>query len=43
LRAEYRALMHEEMASLGDEDVETLVRAIDVLDKLIERLQDREA
>ena len=43
LRAEYRALMHEEMATLGDGDVETLARAIDVLDELIERLEVREA
>ncbi|HWC86683.1 MAG TPA: MarR family transcriptional regulator [Solirubrobacteraceae bacterium] len=42
LRAEYRALMHEEMVTLGDEDVETLARAIDVLDVLIERLELRE-
>lgn len=42
LRAEYRALMHEEMGALGDEDVETLARAIDVLDELIRRLQERE-
>lgn len=42
LRAEYRALMHEEMASLGDDDVETLARAIDVLDELIQRLEVRE-
>jgi DNA-binding MarR family transcriptional regulator len=42
LRAEYRALMHEEMATLGDEEVETLARAIDVLDVLIERLELRE-
>jgi DNA-binding MarR family transcriptional regulator len=43
LLAQYRALMHEEMASLGDEDVETLARAIDVLDTLIERLDRRGA
>jgi DNA-binding MarR family transcriptional regulator len=42
LRGEYRALVHEEMATLDDEDVETLARAIDVLDELIERLEDRE-
>lgn len=42
LRAEYRALMQEEMATLGDADVETLARAIDVLDELIRRLQERE-
>ena len=42
LRAEYRALVHEEMATLDDDDVETLARAIDVLDELIERLEDRD-
>jgi DNA-binding MarR family transcriptional regulator len=41
MRAEYRALLHEEMATLGDEDVETLARAIDVLDELIARLGER--
>jgi DNA-binding MarR family transcriptional regulator len=38
LRAEYRALLHEEMASLEDEEVETLAAAVVVLDKLIGRL-----
>ncbi len=42
LRGESRALVHEEMATLDDDDVETLARAIDVLDELIDRLQDRE-
>jgi DNA-binding MarR family transcriptional regulator len=42
LRAEYRALLHEEMATLPDEDVCTLVRAIEVLDGLIERLEEQE-
>jgi len=42
VRAEYRALVHEEMAALDDDDIETLARAIDVLDELIGRLQDRE-
>jgi DNA-binding MarR family transcriptional regulator len=42
LRAEYRALVHEEMAALPDADVETLARAIDVLDELIARLAERE-
>jgi len=42
LRAEYRALVHEEMAALADADVETLARAIDVLDELIARLQERD-
>jgi DNA-binding MarR family transcriptional regulator len=41
LRGEYRALVHEEMATLDDGDVETLARAIDVLDELIDRLEDR--
>src|SRR5690242_1870181 len=35
VRAEYRALLHEEMASLDDEEVETLAAAVDVLDRLI--------
>jgi DNA-binding MarR family transcriptional regulator len=38
LRAEYRALIHEEMATLPDEDLCTLARAIEILDGLIERL-----
>lgn len=42
LRAEYRALLHEEMATLDGEDVAVLARAIDILDTLIERLQERE-
>ncbi len=40
LRAEYRALLHEEMATLGDRDVQALARAIDILDELIDRLMD---
>src|ERR1700739_2674988 len=39
LRAEYRALFHEEMGTLREEDVETLARAIEILDGLIERLR----
>ena len=42
LSAEYRAMVHEEMAALPDADVETLARAIDVLDELIARLAERE-
>jgi DNA-binding MarR family transcriptional regulator len=38
LRAEYRALLHEEMASLEDSEVETLAAAVSILDKLIDRL-----
>lgn len=40
LRAEYRALVHEEMATLDDADVETLARAIDILDRVIGRLRE---
>jgi DNA-binding MarR family transcriptional regulator len=42
LRAEYRALLHEEMASLEDAEVETLAAAVAILDKLIDRLKERE-
>jgi DNA-binding MarR family transcriptional regulator len=42
LRAEYRALLHEELATLPHGDVRTLARAIDVLDRLIMRLTERE-
>src|ERR1700761_547870 len=38
LRAEYRALLHEEFALLEDSEVETLAAAVGILDKLIERL-----
>ena len=43
LRAEYRALLHEEMASLDDGEVATLASAVEILDKLIARLIEREA
>jgi DNA-binding MarR family transcriptional regulator len=43
LRAEYRALLHDDMATLDDHDVETLARAIDILDGLIGRLEERVA
>jgi DNA-binding MarR family transcriptional regulator len=42
LRAEYRALLHEEMVSLDDSEVETLAAAVAILDKLIDRLKERE-
>jgi len=42
IRAEYRALLHEDMAILPDADVETLARAVEILDDLIERLEERE-
>jgi DNA-binding MarR family transcriptional regulator len=41
LRAEYRALLHEEMAGLDDGDVETLAHAVQILDQLIEKLSGR--
>ena len=43
LRAEYRALLHEEMATLGNRDVATLARAVEILDRLIERIGERDA
>lgn len=43
IRAQYRALVHEEMATLGDDEVETLARATEILDGLIERLKERGA
>jgi DNA-binding MarR family transcriptional regulator len=39
LRREYHALLHEEMASLDDADVDVLSRAIEILDHLIGRLR----
>jgi DNA-binding MarR family transcriptional regulator len=41
LRAEYRALLHEEMAELDDDQVGTLAAAVQILDALIERLGER--
>jgi DNA-binding MarR family transcriptional regulator len=43
LRAEYRALLHEEMATLDDREVDTLAGAIAILDRLIGRLSEPEA
>jgi DNA-binding MarR family transcriptional regulator len=42
LRAEYRALLHEEMASLSDEEVAILARATQVIEHLITSLEERE-
>lgn len=42
LRSEYRALLHEEMATLPDSDVAALARAVEILDGLIDRLRERE-
>jgi DNA-binding MarR family transcriptional regulator len=41
LRAEYRALLHGEMEGLDDHEVETLARAVQILDGLIDQLTDR--
>ena len=41
LRAEYRALLHEEMAELDDHEVQTLAAAVQILDGLIERIGER--
>lgn len=43
LQAEYRALMHEEMAALSDEEIEILARATQVIGHLITELENREA
>ncbi len=40
LRAEYRTLLHEEMAELDDHEVQTLASAVQILDELIERLRE---
>jgi DNA-binding MarR family transcriptional regulator len=41
VRAEYRALLHEEMTTLDDNEVETLAKAVTILDRLITRLSER--
>ncbi len=43
LRSEYRAMLHEQMATLDDDDVDTLARSIEILDGLIDRLTERYA
>ena len=43
VRAEYRALLREEMAALEDEEVETLAAAVEILDRLVARLGERTA
>lgn len=39
LRVEYRAMLHEEMEALDDDDLATLARAVEILDRLIEHLR----
>ena len=41
LRAEYRELLHQEMAVLDDSQIDTLACAVHILDELIERLGER--
>jgi DNA-binding MarR family transcriptional regulator len=41
LRAEYRAMLHAEMAGLDDGEVDTLACAVQILDGLIGRLSER--
>jgi DNA-binding MarR family transcriptional regulator len=43
VRAEYRALLHEDVATLSDEDVDALGRAVEILEELIGSLREREA
>jgi DNA-binding MarR family transcriptional regulator len=43
LRAEYRALLHEEMARLDDDEVEALAAAVQILARLYERIAATEA
>jgi DNA-binding MarR family transcriptional regulator len=40
LKAEYRALLQAQMSALDDDQVETLARAVEILDGLIERLKE---
>lgn len=42
LRAEYRAMLHEEMATLDDSEVDTLAAAVEILDRLIDQLSQRD-
>ncbi|MGH2850034.1 MAG: MarR family winged helix-turn-helix transcriptional regulator [Solirubrobacteraceae bacterium] len=41
LRREYQALLHEEMVTLEEADVEVLSRAIEILDRLISAVRDQ--
>jgi DNA-binding MarR family transcriptional regulator len=38
LQVEYRAMLHEEMTALDDEDVATLARSVEILGGLIDHL-----
>jgi DNA-binding MarR family transcriptional regulator len=41
VRAEFRALVRDDMAALDDDDLNALARAVEILDEMIERLEDR--
>ncbi len=41
IRAEYREVLHEQMAALDDGEVETLAAAVQILDRLVDRLAGR--
>jgi DNA-binding MarR family transcriptional regulator len=41
LKAEYHALLREEIAALDDHEVETLADSVEILDRLIESLRSR--
>ncbi len=43
LKAEYRAMLHDEMARLDDDEVEILARATELIDRLIARLEEADA
>ena len=43
LKAEYHALLHEEITALDDHELETLADAVEILDRLIEKLRSRNA
>lgn len=41
VRAEFWALVRDDMAALDDDDLNALARAVEILDGMIERLEDR--
>ena len=43
IRAEYRELLYEQMAELDDGEVQTLAHAVQILDRLVDRLAARVA
>ncbi|MGA8370115.1 MAG: MarR family transcriptional regulator [Acidimicrobiales bacterium] len=43
VRAEYKTLLHKELAELGDADVQRLERAAEIFEGLLDSLTDRDA